>query len=59
MSKEQLEEDIAKLKRMMDYDGNGELTDVEVNHGEADEILLKYVPKELAEAYDNVKKWYA
>ena len=34
-------------------------SDWEVAHSKADEILLSFVPPEVAEAWDKVPKWYA
>ena len=32
----------------------------EAAHGDADDLLIEYInDKEIAEAYDNVPKWYA
>lgn len=36
------------------------MTDPEANHGYADELLLKYInDREITQAYDSIKKWYA
>lgn len=37
----------------------GQTGDEENWHQEADAILIKYVPKELAEAWEQVGRWYS
>ena len=33
--------------------------DIEIAHSEADKILLRFVPQEVKDEWDKVKKWYA
>lgn len=50
MTKQEL---IEKLKNIKGYD-------IEVNHVEADELLLDFInDKDINEAYGDIEKWYA
>lgn len=44
---------VAELKELQ------ESTDTEVAHSDADDILLRFVPQEVKEAWEEVNKWYA
>jgi len=48
-----LEEDIKILRELR------KSSDIEVAHMKADDIILKYVPRELAKEYNKIDKWYA
>lgn len=51
MTKEQL------IKRLKELSEGG---DVEINHGEADDLLLEFIgDKEISDAYNEIEKWYA
>jgi hypothetical protein len=55
MTKEEL---IAELNKI--YDGQDSNTDVEVDHMNADELLLKYInDDEVSDAFNAIYKWYA
>jgi hypothetical protein len=47
------EEAIKRLKELQVED------DTESAHGEADDIILSFCPKSVAEEYAKVPKWYA
>jgi hypothetical protein len=55
MTKEEL---IAELNKI--YDGQDRYTDVEVDHMNADELLLKYInDNDVTDAFNAIYKWYA
>lgn len=57
----EIEEGVKRLRDMIPM--SGEDADNEVIHGEADDILLEFVPFEIRKAYDEltdkVRFWYA
>lgn len=57
------EEDLKRMKELASYnmadEVEGQTGDEENWHQEADAILIKYVPKELAEAWEQVGRWYS
>jgi hypothetical protein len=53
MTKEELIERLKKLRELSDED-------TEVAHCDADDALIEYIgDEEIAEAFDNIHKWYA
>jgi len=53
IKKRTYEEDLKRLEELAADE------DPEAEHYEADKILLKYVPKEIADRWEKVRKWYA
>jgi len=53
MTKEELIEELKKIASRGSYD-------IEVNHAEADDLLLEYInDEEVTKAYSSIEKWYA
>ena len=55
------EEALKRLNELAEETNPSEdiFVDLEDPHGEADDILCQLVPKEIAEAYNRIGKWYS